>query len=53
LTALANDYGYERVFARQIEALARSGDLLFAISASNVRLAIGSCTKDSAHESVE
>ena len=34
LTALANDYGYERVFARQIEALAQQGDILFAISTS-------------------
>lgn len=34
LTAVANDYGYERVFARQIEALAGEGDLLFAISTS-------------------
>jgi phosphoheptose isomerase len=34
LTALANDYGYERVFARQVEALARAGDVLFAISTS-------------------
>ncbi len=34
LTALANDYGYTRVFARQVEALAQSGDLLFAISTS-------------------
>jgi D-sedoheptulose 7-phosphate isomerase len=34
LTALANDYGYERVFARQVEAHARPGDLLFAISTS-------------------
>jgi D-sedoheptulose 7-phosphate isomerase len=34
LTALGNDYGYERVFARQLEALARPGDLLFAISTS-------------------
>jgi D-sedoheptulose 7-phosphate isomerase len=34
LTALSNDYGYERVFARQVEALARAGDLLFAISTS-------------------
>jgi D-sedoheptulose 7-phosphate isomerase len=34
LTAVANDYGYERVFARQIEGLARKGDLLFAISTS-------------------
>jgi D-sedoheptulose 7-phosphate isomerase len=34
LTAIANDYGYERVFARQLEGLARPGDLLFAISTS-------------------
>jgi len=34
LTALGNDYGYERVFARQVEALARPGDLLFAMSTS-------------------
>ena len=34
LTALGNDYGYERVFARQVEALGRAGDLLFAISTS-------------------
>ena len=34
VTALANDYGYERVFARQVEALARPGDLLLAISTS-------------------
>jgi D-sedoheptulose 7-phosphate isomerase len=34
ITALANDYGYERVFARQVEALARPGDVLIAISTS-------------------
>jgi D-sedoheptulose 7-phosphate isomerase len=34
LTALGNDYGYERIFARQVEALAGAGDLLFAISTS-------------------
>jgi D-sedoheptulose 7-phosphate isomerase len=34
MTALANDYGYETVFARQVEALAQPGDLLFAISTS-------------------
>jgi D-sedoheptulose 7-phosphate isomerase len=34
LTAVANDYGYERVFARQVEALARAGDVLFALSTS-------------------
>ncbi|MGH9879825.1 MAG: D-sedoheptulose-7-phosphate isomerase [Pyrinomonadaceae bacterium] len=34
LTALSNDFGYEDVFARQIIALARAGDLLIAISTS-------------------
>jgi D-sedoheptulose 7-phosphate isomerase len=34
LTALANDYGYDKVFARQIEALGQSGDAAIAISTS-------------------
>ncbi len=34
LTAISNDYGFERVFARQVEALAREGDVLIAISTS-------------------
>src|ERR1700737_2625828 len=34
LTALSNDYGYESVFARQVEALATSGDILIALSTS-------------------
>ncbi len=34
LTAIANDYGYERVFDRQVEALANKGDLLIGISTS-------------------
>ncbi len=34
LTALANDYGFERVFARQVEALATAGDVLIALSTS-------------------
>jgi D-sedoheptulose 7-phosphate isomerase len=34
LTALANDEGYERVFAGQIESLSRQGDALVVISAS-------------------
>lgn len=34
LTAIANDYGYDYVFARQVEALGKSGDVLFAISTS-------------------
>ena len=34
LTAIGNDYGYERVFARQVEALGVAGDVLVAISTS-------------------
>ncbi len=34
LTAIANDYGFERVFARQVEALGQPGDFLLAISTS-------------------
>jgi len=34
LTAIANDYGYEQVFARQVRALGRTGDVLLAISTS-------------------
>jgi D-sedoheptulose 7-phosphate isomerase len=34
LTAVANDYGYERVFARQVEALGSAGDVAIAISTS-------------------
>lgn len=34
LTALANDYEFERIFARQVESLANEGDCLIAISTS-------------------
>jgi D-sedoheptulose 7-phosphate isomerase len=34
LTATANDYGYQYVFSRQVSALARAGDVLFALSTS-------------------
>jgi D-sedoheptulose 7-phosphate isomerase len=34
LTCIANDYSYEHVFARQVEALGHSGDILLAISTS-------------------
>ena len=34
LTAIGNDYGYERIFARQVEALANEGDVLIGISTS-------------------
>ncbi|HET9059295.1 MAG TPA: SIS domain-containing protein [Acidimicrobiales bacterium] len=34
LTAIANDYGYEQVFARQVQALGSSGDVVVGISTS-------------------
>lgn len=34
VTAVANDYGYDRVFSRQIEGLGRAGDVAFGISTS-------------------
>jgi len=49
LTAIANDYSYDRLFSRQVEALGRTGDVLLAISTSgnsaNVVAAV-----DSAHK---
>ncbi|BCD60748.1 MULTISPECIES: D-sedoheptulose 7-phosphate isomerase [unclassified Nitratiruptor] len=34
LTAIGNDYGFEQVFARQVEGLAQKGDVLIGISTS-------------------
>ena len=34
LTAVANDFGFDGVFARQVEALGRAGDVLIGISTS-------------------
>lgn len=34
LTSIANDYGFEQVFARQIEGLGQRGDVLMALSTS-------------------
>ncbi|MDR2007170.1 MAG: D-sedoheptulose 7-phosphate isomerase [Acidaminococcales bacterium] len=49
LTAVGNDYGFERVFARQVEALGAEGDVLFAFSTSgnspNILLAVEAARK--------
>ena len=49
LTAISNDYGYAKVFDRQVEALANKGDLLIGIStsgnSSNIISAL-KCAKD-------
>ena len=47
LTAISNDYGYDNVFQRQVQALANSGDVFFGLSTSgnsvNVVNAIEQC----------
>jgi D-sedoheptulose 7-phosphate isomerase len=49
LTAIGNDYGYEHVFARELTAHARPGDILLAISTSgssaNILRAIAAARK--------
>lgn len=51
LTAVGNDYGYERLFARQVEAIGAKGDAFIGISTSgnskNIIEALKSCKKKS------
>ena len=53
VTAIGNDYGYDRVFSRQLEALARPGDVAIGISTSgnspNVALALSAAKKMELH----
>jgi phosphoheptose isomerase len=53
LTAIANDYGFDQVFARQVRALAQPGDVLFAITTSgrspNVSMAMAAARERGAH----
>ncbi len=49
LTSIANDFGYVQIFSKQIEALAKPGDVAFAIStsgnAANVVRAVSACRR--------
>ena len=45
LTCVANDYSYEDIFARQIEALAKQGDVLWAFSTSGTSKNVIAATK--------
>jgi D-sedoheptulose 7-phosphate isomerase len=53
VTAIGNDYGYDRVFSRQLEALARAGDVAIGISTSgnspNVVMALSVAKKMELH----
>ncbi|OGS26475.1 MAG: phosphoheptose isomerase [Elusimicrobia bacterium RIFOXYB2_FULL_48_7] len=52
ITAIANDYGFEKVFSRQVESLVKKGDVVIGISTSgnskNVNLAIKQAKKQGA-----
>jgi D-sedoheptulose 7-phosphate isomerase len=45
LTAMANDYGYEHIFSRELEALGQSNDILIAITTSGNSENIVNCVK--------
>jgi D-sedoheptulose 7-phosphate isomerase len=53
LTCIANDFGYEHIFSRQVEALGKPGDVLMAISTSgrspNVLEAIKAANRGGLH----
>jgi D-sedoheptulose 7-phosphate isomerase len=53
LTSIANDYGYAQVFAKQVRALGRPGDVALAIStsgnATNVLRAVAECKRIGVH----
>ncbi len=53
LTAIGNDYGYEQVFARQVQANGRAGDVFIGLSTSgnskNVLMAVEACKKMGIH----
>ena len=45
LTAIGNDYGYDRVFDRQVEALANTGDVAIGISTGGSSANVASALK--------
>lgn len=45
LTSIANDYSYEKVFARQVEALVQEGDILWAFSTSGTSPSVTSAAR--------
>tara|TARA_S200000501_G_scaffold161739_1_gene152506 strand:+ start:623 stop:1201 length:579 start_codon:yes stop_codon:yes gene_type:complete len=47
ISCIANDFGYEYIFSRQLEGLAKKGDILFAISTSGNSANVINCVKKS------
>jgi len=52
MTAIANDYGYEEVFARVLRAEAKRGDILFALSTSGNSTNVINALKAARHRGV-
>ena len=45
MTSISNDYGYESVFSKQVEALVREGDIFWALSTSGTSMNIVSAAR--------
>jgi D-sedoheptulose 7-phosphate isomerase len=52
ITALGNDYGYEEIFRRQLEALAQPGDMLWAFSTSGNAASVVRAVQDAQQREV-
>jgi D-sedoheptulose 7-phosphate isomerase len=53
LTAVGNDYGFEQVFARQIQALGRAGDVVVGLSTSGQSLNILAAMRDARRQGLK
>lgn len=53
LTSIGNDYGFDYVFSRQLEALASPGDLLIAISTSGNSANVVKAVEQARHQNVD
>jgi D-sedoheptulose 7-phosphate isomerase len=53
LTAVGNDYGFEEIFARQVQALGRSGDVAIGISTSGNSLNVTGAIKQAAKQDLK
>ena len=53
LTSIANDYGFDQVYARQIQAHGREGDVLVALSTSGNSISILRAAEEAGHAGVK
>ena len=53
LTAIGNDYGYEKIFSRQIQANGNSGDIFFAYSTSGTSKNIIEALKEAKNKNIK